>query len=330
MKVDWGVLRDRWHTLQRNRRLRRWFSIGVMLCTLVFLALLLIRGRQELQQFTDWRNYLGACVVGFLLYPMSLVIQAWVWSRMIARLGGARSGWWDVEIFAYSHLVQRLPGAVWYLATRSIMYTDRGVKTSATLAASGLEWLCLMGGGLLIYGLLSLPGVAPWLLGFVVVVGLWAIGHHGPRLLRALSRWQHMPTAGRQWLERMNLMNLPTAGDLTMWLAGYLLTYAVAGAIFFLLIRSVVPAAMVAYAEAMRVWALTTVATTLWVSLIPADFGPRELTITALLAPEVPVVASLFIALLIRLLFIVAAVVWGGLMWGIARFAARHASVRTS
>jgi hypothetical protein len=323
MRLSKRGLGEVWRGLLGSPRLRRVVSFGLMLCTLAFLVVLLVRGRDELSQFTDWQNYLYAIVLGLLLYPISLVIHAWVWSRMIARLGKSRSGWWDVEIFAYTHLIRRLPGAVWYLASRSLMYHDRGVKAGVTLVASGLEWLWMVLAGLLVFGLLSLAGIGSLLLGLAVGVALWVVGYKGPYVLGSLKRWGHLPAAARRWLERAEAVNLPTGGDLVLWMVAYCITYGIAGSILLILVRAVDPKTALTLDEAIRVWALTASASTLVVGILPAGLGVRELTITALLTPTVPLMVSLFVAVLIRLLFVVGDMLWGGMMWGIGRLGAR-------
>jgi len=326
MKPESTILQERWRKLQGNSRLWRWMRAGLLLFTLSFLFVLLLRGHEQLYQLGNWRNCLGACIVGFLLYPLSLIIHAWTWSRMIARLSRSQSGWWDVEIYAYTHLIRHLPGAVWYLATRSLMYRDRGIKASVTLVASGLEWLWLLLGGILVYALFNLTGVGLFLLGLAVLGMLLAIGAWLPRLIHSLDHWQRIPAFGQRWLERLSVVALPTGSDLLLWGGAYVLTYGVAGTIFFLLVRSVAPMASLTLGEAMQVWALTSSVGTLMTGLVPAGLGVRELTMTALLAPKVTTVAALFVAVLVRLLFIAGDLVWGGLMWFIAHVAERHAT----
>jgi hypothetical protein len=328
MKRTRRSLRDVGHGLVSNQRFRRWLSIGIMLVTLLFFAIVLIQGRSELQGLGDWRTYARALAIGFFLYPISLAIHAWIWSRMIARLGRCTSGWWDIEIYAYTHIIRRLPGAVWYLATRSLLYYERGVKASATLVASGLEWLWLLVAGVVVYGLLSLHGVAPLLLALTVALGIWAIGRHGPGLVQSLSHWKYLPTFGQRGLAQMHRVNLPTGADLLTWLVGYALTFGVAGTIFFLLIRSVAPSSPVTIAESTQIWALVTSVGTLVTGILPAGLGVNELTITALLAPKITVVSSLFVAILVRLLFTLCDLVWGGLLWAVARLAARRRASR--
>jgi hypothetical protein len=315
-----------WQRLQTSSHLRAWLGVGVLLFTFGFLAILLFHSREELNQFTDWQAYLGACIIGFLLYPLSLLLHSWIWTRMIGRLSRSTRGWWDIEIYAYTHLMRRLPGALWYLGARSLMYHERGIKANITLVASGLEWLYMLGGGVLVYGLVSLSGVSAWLLGLAAAGGLLILGHQAPRLIRFLAHWQSMPAPLQRWFRRLGDVALPTGEDLVLWLGAYVLTYGIAGAILFILLRSVASGALVGYGQATGVWGLTSSAGTLTVGLIPAGLGVRELTITALLSPQVPVVASVFVAVLIRLLFLAGDLVWGGLLWAVAHIAARSSS----
>jgi hypothetical protein len=140
----------------------------------------------------------------------------------------------------------------------------------------------------------------------------------------AFPSWKDMPALGQRGLAQIDRVNLPTGLDLVIWLVAYALTYGVAGAIFYTLIHSVAPGAPITINEAIRIWALVTSVGTLVTGILPAGLGVNELTITALLAPKITVVSSLFVAILVRLLFIVCDLAWGGLLWGLARIGARR------
>jgi len=83
--------------IESNQRIRRWVSACVFLCTVAFLAFLLLRSTEELRELDDWPTYLGFCAKGFLLYPVSLIVQALIWRMMIVRLGQVAGGWWDID-----------------------------------------------------------------------------------------------------------------------------------------------------------------------------------------------------------------------------------------
>jgi len=324
----WEQLRAHWRAWRANQRLQRMLTVGVLFLTLGFMLVLLWRERAQLQQFDDWRNYLSACALSLALYPCSLIIHTAVWSQMMARLGQIPQSWQDVEIYVYTHVMRHLPGAVWYLATRSVMYQGQGVHPAVTLVASGLEWVWLILGGGLIYVVLALPPVAGVGVMLGVSILLLVVGRWSPKLLEVLQEIEHLPTWLQRWQARLFAVNLPTTGDLFLWLGGYLVTYGIAGVIFFILVRSVVPDAGVTLAEALRVWALTSGVGMLVVGLVPAGLGVQELTITALLPGHVPVVAALFIAALVRVVFIVGDFFWAPFLWICARYLSKRAARR--
>ena len=323
MKTRLHTLQERWRRPQGASRLRRWVSVGVLLFTIGFLVALLIHGREELRQFDDWHAYLTVCGHGFLLYPISLSVQALTWSMMITRLGQVDGGWRDIEVYAYTHLMRRMPGALWYLAGRTVIYRERGIGASVTLAASGLEWLLLLVAAVFIYGSLSLSNLGSWLLGFVTPLLLVAVSLWGLRFLCSAQGRRWLPGFVRQWLGNFSATAVPQRGELVLWVGLYATAYAVGGLILFLLIRGVAPTASTTLSDAIRIWALAGGVSFLTSMIVPAGMGIRELTLTALLAPDVPAVGALLIALLLRMLFIASDLVWGGLMWAIARVLGR-------
>ncbi len=291
-----------------------------MLLFIGFIVALLVHGREELRRFDDWHAYLTVCKQGFLLYPLSLGVQALTWSMMITRLGQVEGGWRDIEIYAYTHLMRRLPGAFWYLAGRIVIYRERGIETGVILAASGLEWLLLLVAAVLIYSGLTLSNLGLWPLGFVfslllIVVSLW-----GPSFLCLAQGWRWLPNFVCQWLGKISIRR----GELVLWMGLYATAYVVGGLILFLLIRGIAPMAGITLCEAIRIWALAGGIGFLISLIVPAGIGIRELTLTALLSPDVPTVGALLIALLLRMLFIASDLVWGGLMWGVARVFGRE------
>jgi len=295
----------------------------VLLFTIGFLVALLIHGREELRLFNDWHAYLTVCGRGFLLYPISLSVQALTWGMMIARLGRVAGGWRDVEIYAYTHLMRRLPGALWYLAGRAVIYRERGIGPGVTLAASGLEWLLLLVAAVSIYGGLGLSGPRSWLLGLVMLTLLVAVSVWALKALGSAQDRRWLPGFARHWLGGLSVTAMPQSKDLALWVGLYAIAYVIGGLILFLLVHGVAPESSVTLTDAIRIWALTGGVGFLTSVIVPAGMGIRELTMTALLAPEVSTVAALLIALLLRMLFIVSDLVWGGLMWAIARVLGR-------
>ena len=325
MQSSW--FRNAYQTLrgiESNQRIRRWVSASVLLCTVAFLVFILLRSTDELWELDDWPTYLGVCARGFLLYPISLVVQALIWRMIIVRLGQTAGGWWDIEIYAYSSLMRHLPGMIWYLAGRTTMYHTRGVGASLTLMASGLEWVLLLAAAVLVYGVLSLTGSGMLLISIVLLSALivgTALG-----LRQALLASARLPVPGfvRRQLTALATVPVPGAVDLTLWLSLYVLTYFVAGWILFLLVRGVAPEVSIGLGAAIRIWALTGGIGSLLSAIAPAGLGVRELTLTVLLSPTMSTAGAIVVAILLRMLYVGGSLVWGGMLWAIARLIGRH------
>ena len=310
---------ERWRSLQNDAHLQRRIKFLVLAFTLGFFVVLLVVGREELGQFDNWDAYLIVCGQGFLLYPLSLGIQALCWGMMIAQLGGASFGWPDVEIYAYTNLMRRLPSPVWYLAGRTVIYRARGIGPHVTLAASGLEWLLLLLTAAILHIALSPSDGIHRLVWIIIAIligmgGLWMVKH-----LDSARNYRRLPNIARRWLKSLSLITMPRGKVLAIWIVLYTIAYIIGGTILFLLVAGVAPSAGMTLIDAVRIWALTGGVGFLVSMIIPAGIGIRELTLTALLTPTVPAVEALLIAILLRMLFTVSDLVWGGLMWSIAR-----------
>lgn len=287
---------------------------------------MLARGREELRQFGNWRTYLMACGQGFLLYPVSLSIQALIWSMMIKRAGHVDHRWRDVEIYAYTHLMRHIPGAFWYLAGRTAMYYAEGIGASIVLASSGLEWLLLLVAAVVTYSVLSLPTPGSEVI-FVVFILAVIASLRGCRFLYSIPARHWLLGFIRRRLEDISMIALPRWGELILWIGLYIIAYGIGGLILFSLIHGVAPTSDITLSAATRIWALAGGIGFLTSMVVPAGIGIRELTLTALLAPDISTVGALLVALLLRMLFMASDLVWGGLMWAIARIAKAYLQI---
>jgi hypothetical protein len=310
--------------VESNQQIRRWVSVGVFLCTVTFLVFILLRSTDELQELDDWPAYLGVCARGFLLYPISLIVQALIWRMIIVRLGQTAGGWWDVEIYAYSSLMRHLPGMIWYLAGRATMYHTRGVGASVSLMASGLEWILLLVAAVLVYGTLSLTGSGVLFISIVLLSALIVGTAFILRQALLASTRLQLPGFVRRRLTALATAPVPSAADLTLWLSLYVLTYFNAGWILFLLVRGVAPEVTIGLDTATRIWAVTGGIGSLLAAIVPAGLGVREVTLTVLLSPTMSMAGAIVVAILLRMLYVGGSLVWGGMLWAIARLIRRH------
>jgi len=203
------------------------------------------------------------------------------------------------------------------------MYRGRGVGAKVTLAASGLEWLLLIVSAALVYVTFTVVGGACVAASFLVLILMLILGAFTlQRFLSAGSRFQRLPLLRRN-LQPFPTERLPRTRDLSLWLVLYVLCYVIGGAILLNLAQGVVPDAAIDLGDAVRVWALAGGTSILFSAIIPAGLGIRELTLTALLAPFMSTAAAILVAVLLRLLFLGGDLVWGLVLWSLARFSQR-------
>jgi hypothetical protein len=277
----------------------RLFGRILLIAGVGYLAYTVVAGAGQLAAL-DWRRYAQASLVGLALYPVSLFAQAIAWALAFGLLGRSEPGidWRDVEIFASSHLMRRLPGGVWYLVSRVGAYRDQGVDARAPLLASLGELLLLTGVAMLAYLTLSFvpTAEAPKVIAALAAAGLvsWLAGE-------ALTRapWSAPPS---QAMRRR-------AGPTYLLVGGlHAVALATGGAILWAFLQAA-GATEVGLVQATATWALVAGASTL-LGLIPGGVGLRDVTLAVVLVGYVGPAAAI-IALLFRLLFVVGDLLWG-------------------
>lgn len=297
-----------------------WVKALLTALSIIFLLALLIRECDKLQALVSWRIYLNACIYGFAIYPFSLVLQALTWGMIIAKFGQVKNGWRDIEIYAYTYLMRHLPGAMWYLAGRAVTYYEQGVGTSVVLYASGLEWILLVATAWLVYIVYRGICYNLWsLLAFLAIFSLCLIPVRS--VVRKIKKWEHLTTA-RHWLGNLSWVLSGVAyKELIFWGGLYAICYIIGGIILFLLSKAVVPTTHMTIMNAIGTWALTAGISFPASTIVPLGIGVREFTLTMLFPSDISVVEGMTIALLMRVLFLTSDLVWGGIIWGIARHA---------
>ncbi|MCU0520258.1 MAG: hypothetical protein MUF84_06160 [Anaerolineae bacterium] len=266
--------------------------------SLVLIAAFLWRSREDLRG-VDWLAMLPALGLSLLLYGVSLGAQGWVWIGTVSKLTGIAWNAWDVAAYFQTHLVRRLPGAPWYMASRAILYEARGPDGPASaVAASLFEWI----GTFSTAAVWAAGGRWGWGWGLVLVFVLVALASSFPRL----SRSSHFP-------KRLARLGRLSPGRVVCALTVYMLVWVLATFILQLLIRALAPQAGLAWGSLASAWALSA-AVSMLTFFAPAGLGVRELTLVAQLAPSTGLAVGTLVALLVRLVFTVGDLFYFGLV----------------
>ena len=277
----------------------RWVGYAFTLLAFVYLAALIIVSRENIQE-VQWQRYWLPFVLSIIIYLASLLIQFTVWSRLVSF--HHRTSWRDLAIYFRVLLMRRLPGGVWHWVDRTAMYTGTtSVPAKVVMLANFLEWtlLLLLAGA---YASLGWPNWAPWLR-LSLAIGLVSIAIY----------------LGYVWqpAERNKLLRIIEA---LFWLVLYTLAWMAGGLILYLFVHTTQLGMdlassgyqMLSYLRSVWAWSIAGGSSQLMV-FIPAGLGIREITLTWLLSPYLPVPSILLVAIVIRLTYALADVVWGAL-----------------
>ena len=291
--------------------------LAVTALTIGYLVTIIAVGVGALQA-TNWTPYVTGVLIGFALYPASVVVQALAWALAVGFLRRLdwEFSWRDIQAFALSYMLRRLPGGIWQITGRVVTYRGQNVHASQPITASVAELALstVAAGSLYVsFGLLRDFGTIT-----DVVVALVITGIAGAIIGQILAR--------APWIRResaiLGKLNRGSVVYVTIGLL-YLTGYAVASCILYYMVLAG-GSAHFSLGEAAGVWGLTSLISTV-ILLVPVGMGIREVTLTVLLSPVTGRVEAVVVAILLRLLFIA-----GDLAWGAALVAGANwvASVR--
>jgi glycosyltransferase 2 family protein len=214
----------------------------------------------------------------------------------------------DLRFYSLSALPRNIPGFVWFIASRSLLYQDWGVSASLIAAASLLETALLALTGYLLSALYlfsqsteNLVGalrVAPLIAsGLLLVIVFWL-----PNLLGLLRRFA---TRFKLWdelafLDRWTLV-LALFWMMAAWCGG--------GFLLWISARSVIELSWVDIPLMIGIWGAAG-ATSLTVGIGVQGMGIREITLAALLSVLMPPLAAIVLAIAFRGLLTVGELVW--------------------
>jgi hypothetical protein len=285
-------LADFWSSKKpKGSKFWRWLSLLLIVAMVAYLVYAFTRGGLRLSQI-DWKAY-GNTILPILgIYLLSLVIQFFVWARIISF--HRKVTWRDVDIYSRMIMMRSLPGGAWHWVGRISMYSgETEVPTRVVVVGNFLEWaLFTLSGGMMFFITLPLHT-----LGFpLAAITL------GGALALAIS-WQPSTLRGMIRL-----------AEGILWMALYSLIWFLAAAILYITVQAVAGPGHLNGWEALRTASLTG-SLTMLIIMLPSSLGIREVSLVWLLQAQLTPSIALLIALMLRIIYTLADVVWGLAGW---------------
>ena len=228
---------------QKPKPLARRLALGVaQLVVTVAVTVFIVRrvglGLDDLASLDAeaWRPRWGWFLFSCLSLLAGYVASAWIWSRMVADMGGPRLPiLLASEIWLVANLGRYVPGKLWQIAGLAVLARQRGVPVAVSTAAAVLGQALALGGAAVV-GAAALAGwgepFGVWsavLLGVLTV--LIAVALVPPLQRRAILIWFRL--AGNP----EGAVAIPAVTTLA-WLFLYTLNWILYAGAFYLLVRS--------------------------------------------------------------------------------------------
>jgi uncharacterized membrane protein YbhN (UPF0104 family) len=283
--------------MQRSKLIKigkRVLQIGL---PVVILALFILSVQRNWNQLTSYKFewnpwFLALGFLGFLLQELSYGL---IWRKVLMRLGAQLDLRAALRIYLASEFVRYIPGNVWHVLTRILWVNKYGVSRPIAFASMTIELITKLAAGALIFALSLLfwsdiGAIQTLLHGTPIVIGLGValalgllVGLH-PRVLNGVMGF------GLRLLKRDPVVLTLRYSDILLITLYWLVSWAIAGTAFYLLLLSLLPAVPISVLPiCIGIYAIA------WdigfVSFItPSGLGFREGAIVGLFALSIPFV----------------------------------------
>jgi hypothetical protein len=315
--------------LTRNRAFRNLVRGVIVFLALAFLAYGLRANWDELEKY-QWTVDYDYLALAIAAYGLCFALVLLVWHRVMVSVGAMADLWVNARIFCYSSLPKRIPGVVWYVASRMHLYKDEGVARSLTLLGTALETALFIVSGFVVY-LLSLlfplsaksavhlpPGTV-----FLLLVPLLIVLH--PAFFNKVFGYL---LKRLRYNEKLSL----TLGQSVGLLLICSLAWVLGGVDLYLLANAIYPVPVAILPAVIGAWAASG-AVSFLASFLIQGMGVTEITLSLLLSSYLPLPVSIVIAISFRILLTAGEVGWAllilGAHWGLRGLREKMRASRT-
>jgi hypothetical protein len=310
------------HQLARPM-VRRLLAILLAAASLFFLGYALYVNRELIRE-GEWHFNGWIMALAFLLYPAGYAPLILSWVTIMGMLDAPLDSWTHTRLYSLSNLPKRIPGPMWYIGSRTMLYKEQGVPHSRTLIGTALETVGLILAGLVTYVAfvalsplaadrrLLIPGVIAAL---AVVLLIWRVSW-----VNRLIDWLGTRSS-REWnltLSRLQLLTL---------MSGYAVAWIGGGIVLYVLARGVVSVPLNQLPFFVGCWAGAGVVSVV-AQFVVGNMGLRELALATLLSTTLSIPTAVLISILFRLLLMIGEFLWSLAFAGVSSWVLGHPTAR--
>ncbi len=255
-----------------------------------FLAFTVWKSRDQLLPYLAKADY-SQFIIVVAIYLLALFLAVLNWAVIMHAFQGSISLWMHARIYLVSMVSRRLPGTIWYVGGRMVLYKQLGVPSLKTASASGIEFIISFVADALLAAFfipLGLNLSKVWLIPLILVVFLGLLVLRPKTIDKIMTKLKH-----------------PLAQPVRMsqvigWLFLRMALVLAGGVMIFFTIRIFTPLDIDALLFVLGARALSGAAGML-TFLLPSSMGASDLTLLAMLSTIIPTSLATVIALLVRI-----------------------------
>jgi hypothetical protein len=299
------------HNLQKKWVRQALYALTV-LASLLFIGIAILSNWTELQN-QKWQVQAGYAILAVVLHPIGMLPAAAVWHWLL-RAFGAQTGFRiNLRYYALSNLPKHIPGLVWFVSSRTLLYQEHGERAAVVLAATATETVLLALSGFsisLLYfaarieALDQFPAlrlVIPISIALIVLILVWTAG--GSNWLEKLyRRWRKDDEAFR--------FDRPALWISLGWM---FLAWCGGGCLLWLTVKALTPVSYQVLPAVVGIWAMAG-AVSFTIGMLVNGMGLREVTLAAMLSTIISPLVAIAVAVVFRLILLVGELLWVSLI----------------
>jgi hypothetical protein len=303
LKTCWQFLKN----ILQQKIAKQILSVLTILFSGAFITYAVISNWNALRT-QHWEIDFRYVLLAIFLYPAGMIPTVVAWHKLVQALGIQESFRTNLRIYSLSSLPRHIPGFVWFVTSRSMLYQERGVSTAITIAATVAET-----------GLLSLTG---FIIGISsLVFGLDALSRYPSiRIISPLAVFllillvASTPKLNKLLytvLSSRNVEKIPQLNqrDLVQSLAWMFAAWCGGGLLLFILSWAVFPVSWLNLPSLIGMWGIAG-AVSLSIGIGIQGLGIREVTLGALLSTVFPPLAAIVLTIAFRLVLTLGEFLW--------------------
>jgi hypothetical protein len=248
---------------------------------------------------------LWPAILSFVFFIFAMLLPAVLWGQILNALGIRLTYLKHIRNYCISNVAKRIPGTVWYVASRAQLYKEDGIDLKLTALASGIEMALITLSGTLVsavfaFNIILDQRINPWSLVAAFLIGCIFIH---PRVVQFVFRLLKVEAT------------MFSYKDILLWLIWYLVLWVIGGIVLFLIGNAVTPIPIQNLGYVIGSWALVGVLSSL-LFFSPSNLGITEIGLSLLLGQIMPLSVGVVIAIAARILIILFEIIWASIFLG--------------